>query len=92
MNRDQAHPADFGPWVPYFETTEFQYLGDPWPRYVVTMWERNTIGETRMVRSRIYGPDDVGTTEATGSIASIEETHGTAYAMPPSIVLRGGDE
>lgn len=42
-------------WVPYFESTEVLLLGDEWPTYVVSKWERNQLGETRFTgETRTY--------------------------------------
>jgi len=44
-------------WLPYFEQHEVTTMGEEWPSYIVTKWERNQIGETRFTgQSRLYTP------------------------------------
>ena len=43
-------------WMPEYETTVIEYLGDKWPDILVEKWERNGIGERRLVTSLIYRP------------------------------------
>ena len=44
-------------WVAEFESEMVQLVGREWPTLViVTMWERNDIGERRYVGTRTYVP------------------------------------
>jgi hypothetical protein len=44
-------------WLPYFVGREEMEAGADWPFYVVEKWERNEIGETRYVESRLFVPE-----------------------------------
>lgn len=43
-----------GVWIPEYETTTEEVMGQEWPLVVVQKWERNGIGERRYVGTRIY--------------------------------------
>lgn len=45
-------------WLPYFETRVVEEGAPGWPSVIVSIWERNSIGERRFVRSLTYNPPE----------------------------------